>query len=150
MEGSCFFLGMGAFCLTFEHSFIDMMASSHAVRMDILHWSPVWVQVLCSLHFTPSFPAPSWTTLPLSCCYYPASVPSQVSSAVASEGRRGEKDGFRSFLVTQLGHREGSHTSPSPAPVGLRRGLEGKQTEMMRISTEARPIWTQLNLLLKR
>lgn len=38
---------------------------------------------------------------------------------------------------------------PSPAPAGLRTDLEEKQTEVVRISTEARSVWSQLNLLLK-
>lgn len=38
---------------------------------------------------------------------------------------------------------------PSPSPAELRTDLEKKQTEVVRISTEARPVWSLLNLLLK-
>ena len=38
---------------------------------------------------------------------------------------------------------------PFPAPAGLRTDLEEKQTEVVRIPTEARSVWSQLNFLLK-
>ena len=38
---------------------------------------------------------------------------------------------------------------PFPAPAGLRTDLEEKQMEVVRIPTEARSVWSQLNFLLK-
>ena len=43
----------------------------------------------------------------------------------------------RDFTLTRL---------PSPSPAELRTDLEKKQTEVVRISTEARPVWSLLNL----